>query len=100
MIVFLTPLLAYPQNRPACATPMDCYQVEQSRKAEAIRQKKDHEEAIFRQEQLELEAAQLRELQEQRAVLEDELTEMNETQSRMEEREIEKSQEKKQQVTE
>lgn len=95
MIICLTPLVAYSQNRPLCATPMDCYQVKEKQRMEEIRLKEAQEEAVFRQQQLELEAAQLREIQEQRAVLEEELTEMNETQLRIEERELEAEEAKK-----
>jgi hypothetical protein len=93
-LFLILPLTGHPATPEVCATPMDCYQVKERERLEEIRLKKEQEEAVFRQLQLELEAAQLRELQEQRAVLEEELTEMNDTQSRLEERQI-KEEEKK-----
>ena len=84
--IILFPLSSFAQ---LCATPMDCYQVEQRKKEEAIRLKKEREEAQFRQQQLELQEAQLRELQEQREILEEE------RQDRIEKEEIEEAEKEK-----
>lgn len=81
-ILFLFPLSVLAQP---CATPTQCYELEQQKKQETIRLKAEREEAQFRQQQLQLEEAQLKEMQEQRAVLEEELQEMNASQQRMEE---------------
>lgn len=62
-------------------TPTQCFEMEQRKNAEAIRLKQEREEATFRQQQLELQNAQLREMQEQRAVMEEDLA----SQQRMEE---------------
>lgn len=74
LILALFTFSSYAQTpRAVCATPMDCWQVEQAKKAEAIRVKKEQDEAAYRQQQLDIQAAQLREMQAQREVMENEL---------------------------
>lgn len=100
LILFTTTFYSEAQiDGPTCGTPLGCYELRRQEKAEALRLKEDREEAAFRQRQLELENAQLRELQEQRAVLEEELA----SQQRMEElrmKEIEEAEREKRLKTE
>lgn len=87
LILSLLLLSSYSQAQ-NCATPTQCYEMNQQRKADAIRIKQEREEAAYRQKQIEIQNAQLSEMQEQRAVMEEELEEMNATQTRMEEMKV------------
>lgn len=75
MIALLFTLISFSSlaQTPQCATPMDCYQVQEAKRAEAVRIKKEQDEAAYRQQQLDLQAAQLQEMRAQREVMEREL---------------------------
>lgn len=71
---------------------MDCYQVEQEKKAEQIRLKQEREDAAFRAQQLRIQEAQLQELQAQRQVMEEDLKLRQEEQMEREEQHEETNQ--------
>ncbi len=72
-IIILLPSITFAQQPMNCVSPINCYEIQQEEKADAIRFKQQREEANFRARQLDIQEAQLRELQQQRAVMEEEL---------------------------